>query len=206
MLSALLLALAPVVVGAFVGLLPAVARRFVQPVKVAAVIAAAFVALLHLLPEAYAQAGPLVLASFAVGVALPLLVERLAARPRTARVIGADMAFLGVALHQVVDGLQIGAAGHLDPDGGWAIAIALHVAPLVAATTLDAAERGGSAGALVRAGVLLLATAIGVIGGHFAGGLAVVAALQPWALAAVGGALLHVAVHDLRVHDPAPTP
>jgi len=206
MLPALLLALAPVIVGAFVGLLPAVARRFVQPVKVAAVIAAALVALLHLLPEAYAQAGPLVLTSFAVGVALPLVVERIAARPRTARVIGADMAFVGVGLHQIVDGLQIGAAGHLDPDGGWAIAIALHVAPLVAATTLDAAERGGTAGALGRAGILLLATAVGVVGGHFAGGLAVVGTLQPWALAAVGGALLHVAVHDLRVHDPAPTP
>jgi hypothetical protein len=203
MLSALLLALAPVVVGAVVGLVPAVGRRFVQPVKVLAVLAAAAVAVLHLLPEAYAQAGPLVLASFAVGVALPLIVEKAAHRPRTARFVGADLAFVGVALHQAVDGLQIGAAGHLDPDGGWAIAVALHVAPLVAATTLDAAERGGAKQALRRAGVLLVCTALGVLGGNLAGGLAVVGALQPWALAAVGGALLHVAVHDLKLRSPA---
>lgn len=203
MLSALLLALAPVLVGVVVGLVPAVGRRLVQPVKVLAVLAAAAVAVLHLLPEAYAQAGPLVLGSFAVGVALPLVVEKAARRPHAARFVGADLAFVGVALHQAVDGLQIGAAGHLDPDGGWAVAVALHVAPLVAATTLDAVERGGLRLALRRGGMLLLATSLGVVAGNLAGGLAVVSALQPWALAAVGGALLHVAVHDLRLRSPA---
>ena len=51
--------------------------------------------------------------------------------------------------------------------------------------------------------MLLLATSLGVVAGNLAGGLAVVSALQPWALAAVGGALLHVAVHDLRLRSPA---
>ncbi|MCB9662920.1 MAG: hypothetical protein H6732_02325 [Alphaproteobacteria bacterium] len=169
------------------------------PARAVAAGAALAVVLAELLPHAVESlgAGALLLA---VGAGLlPLAADRALARAardlpagRSARELG----FAALVAHQLVDGLQAGAARTLGL--GVVFAIALHGAPLVAAAVLAWPDRRRAA---VRGLGLVAATAAGVLL-TLAVSDAALAGATPWVGALVSGFLAHVVLHDLARDRP----
>lgn len=191
MLLALLGAVVPVLVGIAVGWSAGTREGWLAPARVLALVAAVAVAFLVLLPESASSVGwPGALGAFAVGLALPWLLERIAHR------LGLDhhgtgaLALAGVVLHQGVDGFEIGAT-HALQVGAWGVtlAIAIHSVPLAAALLV---ELGGSWGL---AALLVIGTAAGVVGGFVAPTAA--PGLVAWLPPLVAGLLVHLLWHDL---------
>jgi len=157
-----------------------------------AVTAAVLVGLLVLLPEALNEGGPAVLAVLLLGVVVPSGIERLVHSSRMEAGVGLVAA--GMVLHQVLDGVQMGAVGPSVGAPG-VLALGLHGLPL-AAVALMAMARSGRAPALALWVLLVVATGVG-----FAVGASVppvwLAPWEPWIQAAVAGVLLHVLIHDI---------
>jgi len=210
MLSSLLFALTPVLLGAGLAFLPG-ASRSLGPLRWVAILAAGFVVFAEMLPEAWEVLGAPSLALFAAGLLVPAGLEWAVARSdrpgaeARGEGVGLEMAGAGLTLHQLADGLQVGAAGVSEVGGpGLILAIAAHTAPLIAVAVLGFVEHSGRRGALLRAGLLVLATGIGVAVGHSgAGGLSetMTACLE----AGLAGLLLHVLTHQ-RPHGHAERP
>jgi hypothetical protein len=126
----------------------------------------------------------------------PIVVGRVAAGLGDRhRRIAAELGFVAVLLHQLTDGLALGAAtGHGGYHWDLLIGIPAHTVPLVAMLTLTFAELGGRRAVLLRAAAMIAATAVGI-------GLTrlddqLVPAAGPWLGAAIAGLLLHVLLHD----------
>lgn len=174
------------------------------PVRAFAVVAVAAAIAVHILPEAIDHAGWWVLLPFAAGFALPPLVGQAGATLASGhRRMAAELSYAGVLLHQLGDGLALGAVtggahgGHLHWD--FLLGVAAHTVPLVAVVALSFAELGGRRAALVRTAGLFAATALGIEITRF-GGDAILEA-GPWLNAAVSGLLFHVLLHDADDRD-----
>jgi hypothetical protein len=166
------------------------------PVRAFAVAAVAVSIAVHLLPEAIDGAGLVVLVVAGAALLAPIVVGRVAAGLGDRhRRIAAELGFVAVLLHQLTDGLALGAAtGHGGYHWDLLIGIAAHTVPLVAMLTLTFAELGGRRAVLLRAAAMIAATAVGI-------GLTrlddqLVPAAGPWLGAAIAGLLLHVLLHD----------
>jgi hypothetical protein len=191
MLFALLGALIPVAAGIAVGWTAGTREAWLGPARIVALIAALAVAGVVLLPESAAQLGwPAALGAFAVGLLAPWLTELGFHRLGFDHHSTSSLALVGVALHQGVDGFEIGAC-HALGVGAWGVtvAIAIHSVPLVAALLV---ELGGS---WMLAGLLMAATAAGVVAGFVGPGAA--PALVAWLPPLVAGLLVHLLWHDL---------
>lgn len=192
-----LLPLLVVAPAAALGALPAAARTGMPWLQGLAVVSALGAVLFVTLPSAVAELGLAALALAALGLLVPLGVER-ALHQHTS---GATWALGVLALHQVVDGAQIAWMG---PTLGVALAlgVAAHGAPMVAAGVL-AASADGPAATSRAAAVLVGATLGGGLLGQFILGDAL-HAVEPWVRAAVSGLLLHALLHLVGARAPTP--
>ncbi len=198
MLAALLVPLVAVTIGTSLARLGGAKPGILLPIRAFALAAVVTAVSLHLLPEALDGAGMIVLAAFAAGLWLPmLLARRRGARDRLLhRRLASELGFLAVLVHQVGDGLALGALGTGMHSGHahWDVllGIAAHTVPLAAVVTLPFA---GSARQLVwRAGLLIAASGLGVLGADGLGALH--EDVLPWLSAVVAGTLLHLLAHD----------
>lgn len=142
-----------------------------------------------LLPESAARLGALAWLLAAAGFLAPVVIERVTRRD------GEQLAFAGLLVHQVVDGVQIGLIGHLGP--AVTLAIGAHGAPLVAAALLATAARDGVRRATFEGVTFLGATCAGVAIGVLVPG-AVVDPFAAHVQALISGLLLHVVWHGAR--------
>lgn len=167
--------------------------------------AAAAVVLTHLLPDALGEVGLWGGLAFLLGLLGPLLLhpltERLASRRRdlSRQRLALEAGFIGLLVHHVGDGLGIGTYAAL-PGGVLAhldvtLALVAHTVPLVAVVTLAYRGEYGLGVALRRAGLLAVASAVGV-GISFAVPAAALVSGAAWIGALVSGVLLHVVTHD----------
>jgi ZIP family zinc transporter len=159
------------------------------------------------------SAATLVAAGLAVGALALALLDRSVphkhlpakpARPSTPQVRGATLVAVAIALHNLPEGLAVGASAASGAGTAVTLAIALQNVPegLVVATALAGlgVARGKAAGVALATG--LLEPIGGVLGASLAAGSA---AALPWALAAAAGAMLFVVLHEMvpQLHRPA---
>ncbi len=155
----------------------------------------------HLVPEAMmSSAGMWALLAFAIGLWLPLWLGHLRrdmaghGRPRK---IASELGFAAVLLHQVGDGVALGVLSHSHDSGreNWDLLLGIlaHTVPLAAVVTLPFVERG-LRHVVLRAGLLVAASAVGVVGAEWLASLHT--DVLPWFSAVVAGTLLHILSHD----------
>lgn len=191
---ALTIAVVAVAAGVALGLFSGRVASWLQPIYAFGVVAALVVVLGHLLPEAASELGLPALFVFAVGLMVPSVVERLAARPDGSDHPPVQVGFIALLLHQFGDGAALAAAAHAGAGLEVGLAVAAHTVPLVTLmTTLVARERGVRAAVSYAAGM-----AIATLAG--AGSLAVISeaafeTVEPYAAALIAGVLLHVVLH-----------
>jgi ZIP family zinc transporter len=188
-------------------------RRVLRGLRTFAVVAAVSIALVHLLPEAIADAGWWALLAAIIGLVAPALLERILPggrghteqAPSTALAMG----YAAVLAHQLGEGAAVASlarANELSP--AIVLAIAAHTTPLamvVAIRVLEVKEGqdGGSrAMALALAGVAL-ATGVGALLGTSVSA-SQLDAVRPWILAGISGLLLHALAHNASA-PPAPS-
>jgi ZIP family zinc transporter len=169
-----------------------------------AVVAAAAIALLHLLPEAFAVIGVGAVIAALLGALGPSLLERAvpARSAHQAPTTSLAMGYAAVIVHQAGEGAALAS---LAETGALSVAIVLaiaaHTVPLamVVAIRVTEVRRNTLAGFRRATGLALLgvasATAIGAVLESAVGGAHFVTA-APWILALVAGLLLHALAHD----------
>jgi zinc transporter ZupT len=159
-------------------------------------VSVAALVLFEILPEAVHVVGPTALVAAAVGLGVPILVERRAkAASHGMRHAALGLALVAFALHAATDGLALaGAGGHAHGHGdGLGLAVALHHVPEGAAIAWLLRGRGALGLVLALAFVTLCTLAGFGLGEH----------VLPWVdprastifQAFVGGLLLHVLLH-----------
>jgi ZIP family zinc transporter len=186
------------------------AHRFMPALRTFAVVAAASVAVLHLLPEAIEAIGFRALAATGAGLVGPALLERLFPirgghehrAPTTALAIG----YAAVIAHQLGEGAALATLARSGAlSASVVLAVAAHTVPLamvVAIGVLEAKEKKDAAPA-TRAAMptflaltgIALATAAGAAIGSIVSASRL-ATVEPWVLATIAGLLLHALAHD----------
>jgi ZIP family zinc transporter len=185
-------------------------------VRTFAVVAAASIALLHLLPEAIAAVGWAALAAAFVGAFGPIALEhaipsqRARAHADEAPTTALAMGYAAVVAHQAGEGAALASLAETGKlSAAIVLAIAAHTTPLAMVVGIRVLEVRGhdaalgapadTAGSHRAIGLALLgvasATACGAVAGSAIGAVRL-AAVQPWLLAAVAGLLLHALSHD----------
>ncbi|MEY4549267.1 MAG: hypothetical protein RL685_5462 [Pseudomonadota bacterium] len=193
-----------VVLGAALGVWQRFAPRVTEPIRTFAVVAAALVVSLSLLPHALECEGILGLLGAALGYAAIPALERLGMAlfhrvdPRALRL---ELGYAGLLLHRFGDGVTMSVEGH-----GYGVlwALGAHEVPIVALVTLAFAQRGLGV-ALARATALGLSSSLGYF---LVSALPAASwhALHGWADAGAAGVLLHIVAHEgLRLQAPAPS-
>jgi hypothetical protein len=190
-----LLATVSIAAGAALGLLRD-ARRPLRAVQFAALAAALGVALLQLLPEALEELGSMALVAFALPL-IPLL------RPaaRSARALAVEFGYAALLVHQLGDGVLLGAYGGMlfsaRKHAGLLAAVALHTIPVAAAIALRFERRNGRSAALARCAGMAAASLIGIgLAGRIP--LELAQRVDPWASAVIAGLLLQTVLQDWR--------
>lgn len=191
-------------------------RGAMPAVRTFAVVAAASIALIHLLPEAVAEAGWLAVLAAAAGFLVPAVLERAVtgrgAHPHDGHGHRAPttvlaMGYAAVIAHQLGEGAALASlatAGALS--AAIVLAVAAHTVPLAMVVAIRVIEvRGGRERGVRRATALALAgiaaaTAAGALGGNLVDS-ARLSAIEPWLLAAVAGVLLHALAHDAHEQE-----
>jgi hypothetical protein len=184
--------------------------RLLARTRVFAFLAAAAVVLLHLLPEAVPPLGAQVVVFAFAGFAFPALLEGLVhgvgpgflrGRGLTAARVAAEVGFVALFVHSLLEGLTLRAAlatrgSHADLE----LALLAHHVPLTAAVVLPLLEQIGFAAALSRLVAIAAAGGCGALAGGYVPGLGAsqnsVALAR--ATAVMAGALLHVVWDELR--------
>lgn len=172
-------------------------------IRTFAVVAAASIALLHLLPEALGELGWRALLPAAAGLLAPMVMERFivgedCARhaPRMALALG----YAAVLVHQFGDGAAVSSlarAGLLSTPV--VLALAAHTVPLAMVVSLLTREaRAGADGVRVTCAALTgiaLATVLGALTPRLIGQHRFESA-EPWVLATIAGLLVHAVSHE----------
>ncbi len=203
MIQALLAAALPVLLGALLAFSSSLGARSRGPVRTFAAFAALAVVVLELLPTAAAQTGLFALLLFGLGLGLPAVVEKLSSRGSSGEhsLSGERLVAIGLASHQAVDGLEVGAAWALGTGAlGVSVAIAAHSVPLMAVLLLEVARHRGRTQAIGWAAGLAAVTAIGALAGH--SGAAAMPGAEGWLPALLGGLMVHVVWHHHREDAP----
>jgi hypothetical protein len=191
-----------VLLGALLGVGQRFAPRVTEPIRTFAVVAAALVVSLSLLPHALECEGIGGLLGAALGYfAIPAL-ERLGMalfRQVDPHALRLELGYAGLLLHRFGDGVTMSVDGH-----GYGVlwALGAHEVPIVALVTFAFVQRGLRV-ALVRATALGLSSSLGYF---LVSGLPTASwhALHGWADAAAAGVLIHIVAHEgLRLHVPA---
>lgn len=188
-----------VVLGAALGVWQRLAPRVTEPIRTFAVVAAALVVSLSLMPHALQSEGLGGLLGAVAGyLAIPAL-ERLGMalfRQGDPHALRLELGYGGLLLHRFGDGVTMSVEGH---GHGVLWALGAHEVPIVALVTLAFIPRGLSL-ALARAVGLGLSSSVG----YFLVSALPAAtwhALHGWADALAAGVLIHIVVHEgLRLH------
>lgn len=185
-------------------------RVLLELTRTFAFAAAAGVVAFHLLPELLPALGPAALVWIAAGFALPWLLEvsarrlgpGLLARGMTGARVTAEIGFIALAFHSVVEGLALVAALQA-PHAGLDLEIALvaHHAPLTAAVVLPFLEVRGPRMAAMRVVGIALAGLSGVLLSRALPGLQTDTLLLERATAVTAGVLLHVVADEIRAQQ-----
>lgn len=168
-----------------------VARKVLDLLIIAAI---AFIILVHILPEAYAQAGWVAIAIAVLGIAFPMVLERLFHHAAdTAHLVIVFIAIVGLILHAVIDGLA------LFPDGSnnLAHAIILHRIPVGMAIWWVVRPNFGTVIAVAIFALIIAATSAGYFIGDQVMALADARSLS-LLQAFVAGSLIHVALFGAK--------
>ncbi|MDG2336272.1 MAG: permease [Myxococcota bacterium] len=217
---ALAVSVGSVAAGTAVVLLGTRSRRWLEPVRTFALVAAGVVVLAQLLPAAMSQVGLWALLVFGIGLVAPAGFERLvrnrAQRPgqgpgtgRDASWVAVELGYIGLLAHKLADGMALGLFGGLGHSGvvevGGLVAIAAHTVPITGVLVLAYADRYSVRQAILRAAGVATATVLGVlvVGATPAD---IMASGEPWILALASGLLLHVIGHDWRAEAPRDLP
>jgi zinc transporter ZupT len=178
-------------------------RRVVPGIGTFATVAAAGLALLHLLPEAIFEGGLLTLVPLFVTLFVPVIIER-RARDGGASGRGPLLAgYIAVLVHQAGEGTAVATLARTnDLRVAIIVAIAAHTVPLAMIVAIRAmtsgaeTRRGGVRAALALAGCAL-ATVVGALSLEVIEP-AVLTSVKPWLVAAVAGLLLHALLHGTK--------
>jgi uncharacterized membrane protein YraQ (UPF0718 family) len=197
-LLAIASAVAAVVGGAALALAGA-GPRVIAPLRAFALAAVIATVLGHLLPEAVAGRGAIVLIAFAAALVAPGVIARLAAHEGHEHghaSFATELAYVSLLLHKLTDGVALGAALAPGQPRHWDViaAIAAHTVPMAAVVAL--AYRARPREAWLRALGLAAAIAIGAALAD-AAAVTVMEGMSPWLAAIASGLLLHVVTHDL---------
>jgi hypothetical protein len=210
MISGLLLVATSAVLG---GVLALAARRkpiLLELTRTFAFAAAFGVVGFHLVPEILPNLGFEALIWIAAGFALPWILEAgarmlgpgfLARRGIHGLRVAAEVAFIALVFHSVVEGLALLAVVQSsDRATDVQLAILAHHAPLTAAVALPFLELRGARSAAVRVAIVGLSGVAGIVLGNAVPGLAsgTDAGLVQRATAMTAGALLHVVSDEIR--------
>ncbi len=196
----LLLSIAAYAVGPLLHQAVRAARPALDAIDRVVFIAVVGLVMWKLIPHAYSEAGWVALV-VAAGAWLTLFLVERALRERAERAdeAAALLAFVGFAIHETLDGVALATS----QDGGAILlsALVLHRVPVGLTVWLMLRPLHGARGALI--GLALLA--VGTCAGYAAGSQLHHALEGRWAgllLAAVCGALLHLALHRHDHHGP----
>jgi ZIP family zinc transporter len=227
LLGVLILALA-----VFLGGLAAVFRRrgerAMPAVRAFAVVAAASIAVLHLLPEAIGEIGWRALLAAAAGFVAPAALERLfpplgapphdPSRPvdetdpdyqHRAPTTALAMGYAAVLAHQLGEGAAVASLARVGSlSVSILLAIAAHTVPLAMVVAIRVLEVKGDAGGRRAMGLALAGVALATAAGAFAArlvGATRIAAVEPWLIATVAGILLHALSHEALASAAATT-
>ncbi|AGP40688.1 hypothetical protein BE04_38345 [Sorangium cellulosum] len=207
----LLLALA-VMLGGIAALFRHRSEGAMSALRTFALVGAASIALLHLLPEALGEIGwPALLAAVA-GFLAPALLERLVVgeagahrTPTTALAMG----YAAVLAHQFGEGAAVASLSRVGQlTLPVVLALAAHTVPLAMVVAIQVLEvRAGTGGKRAMSAALAgiaLATVVGAFATRLVD-LERLEAVEPWLLSAVAGLLLHALSHEAVASGPATT-
>lgn len=206
MLPACLTAFVSVLLGAALGMIGP--GRALGPVRALALGASLATVFGVLVPEAIVTAGGTVLLPFFLGLLVPGLFERFGrSHLRTdGTALALELSYVGLILHQVGDGLAMGAFSSQDHQGHvhWEVLVAVagHTVPIVAAVVLAFTELRGRAAATFRAFGLALAAVGGVLLASSGWAAPILREHQTWVSAVTAGLLLHVVLHGIEASPP----
>ena len=170
-----------------------IARRVFNVLIVLAIGVIVFV---HIIPDAYGHAGNLAIIVAVLGIAFPIILERLfRTAADTAHLVIVVLAALGLLLHAVIDGIALLPASGSD----LAHAIILHRIPVGMAIWWSVKPTLGTAAAAGVFAAIIIASSVGYFVGDFALQFAEaksIALLQAF----VSGSLIHVGLFGVK-HD-----
>ncbi|WP_437588239.1 hypothetical protein [Sorangium sp. So ce1000] len=175
-----------------------------------ALVGAASIALLHLLPEALGEIGWLALFAAAAGFLAPAALERLALgeagahqTPTTALAMG----YAAVLAHQFGEGAAVASLSRVGQLSlPIVLAIAAHTVPLAMVVAIQVLEVRAGTGGKRAMSAALAGIALATVVGAFATRLVDVErfeTIEPWLLSAVAGLLLHALSHEAVASGPA---
>lgn len=182
-------------------------RRVVPGIATFATVAAAGVALLHLLPESIVEGGVLTLIPLLLTLFVPVLLER-RSRKSEASPTGALIAgYIAVIIHQAGEGTAIATLARTNELRPTIIlAIAAHTVPLAMVVAIRAITTSSDTRRSVTRAILALigcalATVVGALSVEVIDAT-LLAQTKPWLVAAVAGLLLHALFHDHEIQSP----
>ncbi|MFO0548408.1 MAG: hypothetical protein U0271_08485 [Polyangiaceae bacterium] len=213
MLLAPIIATLAVLLGTAVGVSGGAARRWLGPIQIAGLAAGTITVFFVLLPEAVHHLGWLALAPFAAAMLTASGLERWVGRKRhrvastdhdhdDAPLVGLELGFLALVVHQVIEAIAMGALGASDEHSlGVVVALGGHTVPIVAALAITVRAARGTRSAIGHGAALAGVTVAGVVLGQLpsaqsSGALERLLAESGWMHAVVAGLLLH-AVLDM---------
>jgi zinc transporter ZupT len=171
-----------------------------------ATVAAAGVALLHLLPEAIVEGGAFTLIPLLVALFVPVLIERRTHGSEASATGTLIAGYIAVLLHQAGEGTAIATLARTNNLNTTIIlAVAAHTIPLAMIVAIRArsmvtdAHRG-----IVQASLALVGCALATVVGALSLEVinpASIAQGKPWLVAAVAGLLLHALFHETKRPD-----
>jgi hypothetical protein len=174
-------------------------QRVVPGIGAFATVAAAAVAVLHLLPEAIVEGGFGTLVALAAALLVPVVIERRLHSGGASATAPLLAGYVAVIVHQAGEGTAIATLARTHQlTTTIIIAIAAHTVPLTMIVAIRAMTNGGGA---MRAGLALagcaLATIIGAVSLDMIGA-STLETVKPWLVAAVAGLLLHALLHGSK--------
>ncbi|WP_437598238.1 hypothetical protein WMF28_36670 [Sorangium sp. So ce590] len=207
----MLLALA-VMLGGMAALFRHRSERAMSALRTFALVGAASIALLHLLPEALGEIGWLALIAAAAGFLAPAVLERLVIgeagahrTPTTALAMG----YAAVLAHQFGEGAAVASLSRVGQlTLPVVLALAAHTVPLAMVVAIQVLEVRAGTGGKGAMSAALAGIALATVIGAFATRLVDVErleAVEPWLLSAVAGLLLHALSHEAVASGPATT-
>ncbi len=174
-------------------------QRVVPGIGAFATVAAAAVALLHLLPEAIVEGGFGTLVPLAAALIVPVVIERRLHSAGASSTAPLLAGYVAVIVHQAGEGTALATLARTNElTTTIVIAIAAHTVPLGMVVAMRSMSSGGGVtrAALALAGCAF-ATIIGALSLDMIGASTLVT-IKPWLVAAVAGLLLHALLHGSK--------